>query len=73
VRLGEDPAGQKIESRARAVETFGSVVPPFLLHKKAALKPRPYVEVERHLLVNGKRGCMASRSTLSTGAPSPLC
>jgi integrase len=55
VRLGEDPAGQKIESRARAVETFGSVVRPFLLYKKAALKPRTYVEVERHLLVNAKR------------------
>jgi integrase len=55
VRLGEDPAGQKIESRARAVETFGSVLRPFLLHKKAALKPRTYVEVERHLLVNAKR------------------
>ena len=40
VRLGEDPAGQKIESRTRAVETFGSVVRPFLAHKKAALKPR---------------------------------
>jgi integrase len=55
VRLGQDPAGQKIESRARAVETFGSVLRPFLLHKKAALKPRTYVEVERHLLVNAKR------------------
>jgi integrase len=55
VRLGEDPAGQKIESRSRAVETFGSVVRPFLEHKKAALKPRTYVEVERHLLDNAKR------------------
>src|SRR5262249_26989347 len=55
VRLGEDPAGQKIESRTRAVETFGSVVRPFLLHKKAALKPRTYVEVERHLMADAKR------------------
>jgi hypothetical protein len=55
VKLGEDPAGQKIETRARAVETFGSVLQPFLKHKKADLKPRTYVEVERHLLVNAKR------------------
>ena len=35
MRLGEDPAGQKIESRARAAETLGSVLQPYLLHKKA--------------------------------------
>src|SRR5262249_38680865 len=52
VRLGEDPAGQKIESRTRAVETLGSILRPFLLVKKAALKPRSYVEVERHLLLH---------------------
>jgi integrase len=55
VRLGEDPAGQKIESRTRAVETLGSILRPFLLVKKAALKPRSYEQVERHLLVHGKR------------------
>src|SRR5262249_5505463 len=30
-------------------------VRPFLLHKKAALKPRTYVEVERHLMADAKR------------------
>jgi integrase len=55
VKLGEDPAGQKIESRARAVETFGSVLQPYLVHKKAGLKPRTYEEVERHLLMHAKR------------------
>jgi hypothetical protein len=55
VRLGDDPAGQKIESRARAAETFGSVVPLFLDHKKTTLKTRTFVEVERHLMVNAKR------------------
>ncbi len=39
----------------RAVETFGSVVLHFLAHKKAALKPRTFAEVERHLLTNAKR------------------
>jgi integrase len=55
VRLGEDPAGQKIESRTKAVETFGSVLRPFLLVKKAALKARSYEQVERHLLMHAKR------------------
>jgi integrase len=55
VRLGEDPAGQKIESRTRAVETLGSILRPFLLVKKAALKPRSYEQVERHLLMHAKR------------------
>src|SRR5215469_3724094 len=36
VRLGQDPAGEKIENRTKAAETFGSVVQPFLTHKKTA-------------------------------------
>ena len=55
VRLGEDPAGQKIESRTRAAETLGSVLRPYLLVKKSELKPRTYEEVERHLLQHSKR------------------
>jgi integrase len=55
VRLGQDPAGEKAESRVRAVETLGSILRPFLIVKKAALKPRSYEQVERHLLVHAKR------------------
>src|SRR5215471_1820949 len=55
VRLGEDPAGQKIESRTRAAETLGSVLRLYLLVKKSELKPRTYEEVERHLLMHAKR------------------
>jgi integrase len=55
VKLGQDPGGEKIENRIRAVETFGSVLKPYLMHKKAALKQRTYEEVERHLLVHAKR------------------
>jgi integrase len=55
VRLGQDPAGEKIESRTRAVETLGSILRPFLVVKKAALKPRSYEQVERHLLMHAKR------------------
>jgi integrase len=54
VKLGEDPSGQKIENRVRAVETLGSVLRPFLLIKKAELKARTYLEVERHLLMHAK-------------------
>ena len=55
VRLGQDPAGEKIESRTRAAETLGSVLRPYLLVKKSELKPRTYEEVERHLLMHAKR------------------
>jgi integrase len=55
VKLGQDPAGQKTERRARATETFAHILRPYLAHKKSALKPRTYVEVERHLLKNAKR------------------
>ena len=55
VKLGQDPAGEKIEARARATETFGDILRPYLVRKKAELKPRTYVETERHLLVNAKR------------------
>jgi integrase len=54
VRLGRDPAGEKDQARARATETFGALLPRFLEHQKARLKPRSYVETERHLKVNAK-------------------
>src|SRR5262249_25286277 len=55
VKLGQDPGGEKIENRIRAVETFGTVLKPYLMHKKAALKLRTYAEVERHLLQHAKQ------------------
>ncbi len=55
VKLGEDPAGQKTESRAKAAETFSSVLKPFLTFKKRDLKPRSYEECERHLLMHARR------------------
>jgi integrase len=54
VKLGADPAGQKIENRIRASETFGHVLRLYMAHKKSALRPRSYVEVERHLLMHAK-------------------
>src|SRR6516165_9566865 len=55
VKLGQDPGGEKIENRIRAVETFGAVLRPYLAHKKAELKARTYAEIERHLLQHAKR------------------
>jgi integrase len=48
-KLGRDPAGQKFENRVRAIETFDRALVPYLAHKKAALRPRSYKGVERHL------------------------
>jgi hypothetical protein len=52
VRLGRDPAGEKQEGRANASDTFDVAARLFLAIKKEKLKPRTYVEVERHLLTN---------------------
>jgi integrase len=54
VRLGRDPAGEKAEGRARAGETFKAALTQFLSRKKAQLKPRSYLEIERHLVVHAK-------------------
>ena len=54
VRLGRDPAGEKIEARQQAAETFGALLQRYLARQRAKLKPRSYVETERHLLINAK-------------------
>jgi integrase len=51
IRLGNDPVGQKLDARMRAAETFGALLPRFLARQRAELKPRSYVETERHLMV----------------------
>jgi integrase len=55
VKLGRDPAGDKSAARARANETFASVLPLFLARQKERLRPRAFVEIERHLKVHAKR------------------
>ncbi len=54
VRLGCDPAGERIEARAQAAETFSFLLPRYLVRQRAKLKPRSYLETERHLLVHAK-------------------
>jgi integrase len=50
VRLGQDPAGEKAEGRARAAETMAATLQHYLAYQRGHLKPRSYSEVERHLL-----------------------
>ena len=49
IRLGGDPAHAKTQARARAVETFGSLIKPFIIRQQGRLKPRSLVETRRHL------------------------
>jgi integrase len=48
--LGRDPVAEKLEARARAGETFGALLPRYLAHKAAQVRPRSLKEIERHLL-----------------------
>jgi len=52
VRLGHDPAARKLEARAAAAETMANTLTTYLSIKRSKLRPRSYVEVERHLLTN---------------------
>ena len=54
VRLGRDPSAEKAESQMRAVETMGAVLDNYLAFKRGEIKPRSYVEIERHLMKNAK-------------------
>jgi integrase len=53
VRLGQDPAGEKFESRAKAAETLGAVLRQYLYrHVQARQRPRSFIETTRHLNVH---------------------
>lgn len=54
VKLGQDPAGQKIEARGKAAETFRVAMELFLAYQKARLKRRSFEETERHLRTHAK-------------------
>jgi integrase len=50
VHLGADPQAEKAERRARASITIGAMAERYLAeHAVKRLKPRSYIEVERHL------------------------
>jgi integrase len=50
VELGADPQAEKVEARARASITLGSVAERYLANSKDRLKPRSYEETERNLV-----------------------
>jgi integrase len=54
VRLGDDPAGEKIDAKVKAAETLEAAITLYLTRQKTRLKPRSLVEVQRHLLVHAK-------------------
>jgi integrase len=54
VQLGEDPASDKAKKKTAASKTFGAILPKYLAHKRETLRPRPYADVERHLLIHAK-------------------
>jgi integrase len=49
IRLGGDPASNKAQARARAGETFASLLRPFMIRQQTKLKPRSVTETRRHL------------------------
>jgi integrase len=54
VRLGADPAGERAEGRARAAETVGALLKPYLEFKRPHLAPRSLIETQRYLLKHFK-------------------
>jgi integrase len=52
VKLGEDPAGAKAESRSRAAETFGQCVKTYLAWQCPQVRARTFADIERHLTKN---------------------
>ena len=54
VRVGRDPAGVKLEARARADETLGAIVERHLKRQEGRLRPRSYLETQRYLRAHWK-------------------
>src|SRR5262249_21931699 len=54
VRLGDDPAGEKAETKAKAHHTFKAAADEFIEHKRKELRPRSFPDLERHLLKHAK-------------------
>ena len=54
VKLGQDPAGDKTESRKRASDTFETIAKKYLAAKKQSTRPGTYTETERHILKHAK-------------------
>ena len=49
-RLGRDPAQERDAGRLQVEQTMGAVLPAYLQLKQSTIRPRPYGELERHLM-----------------------
>jgi integrase len=54
VRLGRDPAADKVIGKAQASNSFGDVVDRYLAFQKEKVRPRSYIELVRYLNVYAK-------------------
>jgi integrase len=54
VKLGQDPASDKVEARRQASETFGPSAQEFLDTLRDRYRPKSFCEIRRHLLVHAK-------------------
>ena len=54
VRLGQDPASEKLEDRMRAAETFEATLKAYLPHARTRQRDSTYKGTERHLLADSK-------------------
>jgi integrase len=52
IRLGHDPEQERAQTRANIGQTVGAVLQTYLPQKKLTLRPRSYIETERHLLAD---------------------
>jgi integrase len=54
VRLGQDPQGEKIQSKIEAAETFKAAAEDFLAYKKTEVRPGSHVGMTHHLMVHAR-------------------
>jgi integrase len=71
VKLGQDPAGDKTESRKRASDTFEAIAKKYLTAKKESTRSGTYTETERHILkharpLNGLQVAKIARRDIAT-------
>ncbi|MCW2218320.1 integrase [Bradyrhizobium japonicum] len=71
VKHGKDPQGEKVESRARASDTFETIAADYLKAKKVETRPGTYQETERHILkhsrtLNGLQVAKIKRRDIAT-------
>jgi integrase len=54
VRLGRDPAGERLEQQRKVASAFGLLLPRYLERQRSRLKPRSFIETNRHLTAHAK-------------------